>query len=306
MRILFAGTPVNAAVTLRELVKCGFEISAVLTREDAAVGRAKTLTPSAVALAAEELGIPVIKSNRVDDQTLVEIRSYRVDLGVVVAYGSLLKQEALAALSSGWLNLHYSLLPKYRGAAPVQWAIRNGEVLTGVTLFKLDQGMDTGPILSSVEVEIQPEETSGELLVRLTHIGVSVLSEALPLIASGLATYTNQPAEGSLAPKLTRSDARVDWSRSAKQIEQQVRAMNPEPMAWCEFQNNPVRIIAARAHSSGSKLPIGTVFREGADVLVACGDSTSLMLLHVQPAGKNEMTANSWANGLKSLEVKLG
>lgn len=306
MRILFAGTPVNAAVTLRELVKGGFEISAVLTREDAAVGRAKTLTPSAVALAAEELGIPVIKSNRVDDQTLVEILSYRVDLGVVVAYGSLLKQEALAALSSGWLNLHYSLLPKYRGAAPVQWAIRNGEVLTGVTLFKLDQGMDTGPTLMSVEVEIQPEETSGELLVRLTHIGVSVLSEALPLIASGLATYTNQPAEGSLAPKLTRSDARVDWSRPAKQIEQQVRAMNPEPMAWCEFQNNPVRIIAARAHSSGSKLPIGTVFREGADVLVACGDSTSLMLLHVQPAGKNEMTANSWANGLKSLEVKLG
>ena len=306
MRILFAGTPVNAAVTLRELVKGGFEISAVLTREDAAVGRAKTLTPSAVALAAEELGIPVIKSNRVDDQTLVEILSYRVDLGVVVAYGSLLKQEALAALPCGWLNLHYSLLPKYRGAAPVQWAIRNGEVLTGVTLFKLDQGMDTGPTLMSVEVEIQPEETSGELLVRLTHIGVSVLSEALPLIASGLATYTNQPAEGSLAPKLTRSDARVDWSRPAKQIEQQVRAMNPEPMAWCEFQNNPVRIIAARAHSSGSKLPIGTVFREGADVLVACGDSTSLMLLHVQPAGKNEMTANSWANGLKSLEVKLG
>jgi methionyl-tRNA formyltransferase len=292
-------------VTLRELVKSGFDVAAVLTREDAAVGRSKRITPSAVADTAAELNIPTIKSNRVDADTLSLINQYKIDVGVVVAYGSFLNQTALSALPLGWLNLHYSLLPKYRGAAPVQWAIRSGESLTGVTLFKLDEGMDTGPILMSVEAEIQPHETSGDLLDRLTHLGVSVLGEALPLVASGLAKFADQPVAGSLAPKLTRADARIDWSLMAIEIEQQIRAMNPEPMAWCEFANNPFRILEAIVDQRQPSLPAGTVYREGADVLVSCGGSTSLKLLKVQPAGKNEMTANSWVNGLQSQDVKL-
>jgi methionyl-tRNA formyltransferase len=292
-------------VTLRELVKSGFDVAAVLTREDAPVGRSKTITPSAVADAAAELNIPIIKSNRLDDHTLSLISHHKIDLGVVVAYGSFLNLKALSALPKGWLNLHYSLLPKYRGAAPVQWAILNGENLTGVTLFKLDEGMDTGPILMSVEAEIQPHESSGDLLDRLTHLGISILAEALPLVASGLAKFNDQPAAGTLAPKLKRADARIDWSLSAKVIEQQVRAMKPEPMAWCEFANNPLRILEAIANNRQSLLPVGTVYREGVEVLVACGGSTVLKLLVVQPAGKSEMAASSWANGLQSQEVKL-
>lgn len=305
MRILFAGTPANAAVTLRELVKNGFDIVAVLTREDAPIGRAKTLMPSAVAAAAIELNIPIIKSNRVDDAALAQVLSHKVDLGVVVAYGAFLNRKALDSLKLGWLNMHYSLLPKYRGAAPVQWAIKNGESATGVTLFKLDEGMDTGPILKSVEAEIQPHETSGELLARLTHLGVSVLCEALPLVASELATYVDQSASGTMAPKLSRADARIRWSDSARQIELQVRSMNPEPMAWCEFANNPLRILEAREESQTSTLVAGTVYRDGAEVMVACGSATSLRLMQVQPAGKNVMSAKSWANGLQASEVKL-
>ena len=178
--LIFTGTPANAAATLKYLVQQGFEISLVITRPDAPVGRKRVVTPSAVAVTAELLGLEVCKTNTIDQAILERIAQTGCDTAVVVAYGALLKPPALEALSNGWFNLHYSLLPQWRGAAPVQHAILAGERSTGVTLFKIDDGLDSGPIVASVPTEIQPGETSERLLARLPALGSTVLSPELP------------------------------------------------------------------------------------------------------------------------------
>ena len=181
MKIVFAGTPANAAQTLRALANTAFEVVAVLTRTDAPVGRKRVLTPSAVAVVAAELGLPIIKANRVDESVRLQIQATGAELGVIVAYGALLDQAALDVLDKGWVNLHYSLLPKWRGAAPVQRAIMAGDRETGVTLFQLDKGMDTGPVHLQIPTVIEPDENTAELLPRLTNLGISGLAELKPL-----------------------------------------------------------------------------------------------------------------------------
>lgn len=309
MKIVFAGTPANAAQTLRALANSAFEVVAVLTRTDAPVGRKRVLTPSAVAEAANELGLPIIKANRVDESVRAQIKATGAELGVIVAYGALLDQAALDVLDKGWVNLHYSLLPKWRGAAPVQRAIMAGDRETGVTLFQLDKGMDTGPVHLQIPTVIEPDENTAELLPRLTNLGISGLAELLPRIAAGLSAPVEQDAEllASLptADKLTRDDAHIDWTKTAVELENQVRALNPEPMAWTTLDGDAFRILEARALGAtdwqslaGEESTVGAAHIDKGRVFVSCGHGTLLELKTVQPAGKKPMSSSDWARGM--------
>lgn len=300
MRVIFAGTPQNAATTLIALAKSGVDVVGVLTRTDAPIGRKKVLTPSPVAEAAAELNVPVIKANQVDEATLEEILALKPDLGIVVAYGAFLNEGTLNALPKGWINLHYSLLPALRGAAPVQHALLQGLTSTGVTAFQLDRGMDTGPILLQAPTTIEPNESAGRLLSRLTDIGISVLLEIIPAIAAGVATAKPQEnSAASFAPKIDRVDAQISWTKTAVVIEQLIRAMNPEPMAWTTLQAESFRVLEARAWPAIVLAdPVASVQLVDGKVLVKAS-SGSVELITVQPAGKNVMTAIDWFRGTK-------
>ena len=309
MKLVFAGTPANAAQTLRALANSPFEVVAVLTRTDAPVGRKRVLTPSAVAETATELGIPIIKANRIDEATREEIRASGAELGVIVAYGALLDEKALETLDKGWINLHYSLLPKWRGAAPVQRSIMAGDRETGVTLFQLDKGMDTGPVHLQIPTVIEPDESTADLLPRLTQLGISGLAELLPRVASGLTTPVAQDpqllATLPTADKLTREDARIDWHLTAVELENQIRGLNPEPMAWTTHEREAFRIIEARALGATDWQALadedaleGAIHVDKGRVIVSCGNGSLLELKIVQPAGKKPMPASDWTRGL--------
>ncbi len=301
MRIIFAGTPENAAQGL-ELVARHHEVVLVITREDAEVGRKKILTPSPVAQKAQELGLRLLKTNRVTKDALAEIEAADAELALVIAYGSLIPQAALDLLK--WWNIHFSLLPLWRGASPLQQSIRSGGIGAGVTLFELDAGMDTGPIISQLPIELGENETTGNALRRFTEAGIALFNTSLfskndAMPQSGEATY---------APKLTRSIARLDLGQNALDVHRAVMAFNPEPMAWCEFAGNPIRIIESRSLGATAwvraDMQVGRVSRSGERVLLECGGGSQLELTTVQPAGKQPMSAADWFRGLSG-EVRL-
>ncbi len=309
MRIIFAGTTDNAVDVLRYLTEVAkHEIVAVLTREDALVGRKKLLTPSPVAQYAESKSLNVVRANRVSEGVNQQLSHLHADLGVVVAYGALLKRPTLDLPKHGWINIHYSLLPKLRGAAPVQWALINGDRESGVTIFQLDEGMDTGPIHAQLSTVIEPTETAGELLARLTFLAITMLDEVLARISAGFDQAQRQLGDSTSAPKLSRSNARIDFEKTALEIEALVRGCNPEPMAWTEFEGEAVRILRARAiQESVNELAdaqSGTVQRFGTRIFVHAGEQTILELLEVQPASKRVMPATDWHRGLSGT-VKL-
>ena len=297
MRILFAGTPSTAATVLEGLISSGHDIVAVLTRENAPVGRKKILTPSAVADVASKHGLPTIKATKLTSEVLEEIKALKVDLAVVVAYGVLLRQDALEAIVNGWFNLHFSVLPRWRGAAPVQHSILSGDLETGVTLFKIDSGLDTGDVVGVAETIIEPDETSGELLQRLSSLGLTLLSQELPKLYAGSFSLIEQAGITTLAPKIQRAHARISFNSSAKEIENMVRAMNPEPMAWCSFEGEPMRVIRARVSNQRVELAQGEVALVEQKVLVGTGSDVALELLEVQPSSKTAMSAKAWLNG---------
>ena len=297
MKIVFAGTTAQAAAVLNHLHKTQHTVVAVLTREDAPVGRKAIVTPSAVAHLAKELDLPIIKANRITDEVVSQLGEFEPELGVVIAYGSLLKATALAVPHHGWINLHFSLLPKWRGAAPVQHSLLTGDQITGVTIFRLDEGMDTGPLLTAVPTEVLPDENAGELLNRLTLIGISALDESLARIEAGIAVFEPQTGAATLAGKLQRGEAKIDWSVKADNINNLVRAMNPEPIAWTTYGDSTMRVLSSRPAQHISVLPPGTVFMDNNQSYVTCGSQSVLQLLQVQPAGKNVMSATDWLRG---------
>jgi methionyl-tRNA formyltransferase len=279
-------------------VEQGFRIELVITRPDAPVGRKRVMTTSPVAQAANDLGIPLLKADRLGTTEIDAIKACGADLGVVVAYGALLRREALSALPLGWFNLHYSILPRWRGAAPVQRSIIAGDRETGVTLFKLDEGMDTGPIVTVAKTVIDAGETAADLLARLTALGSSVLGEALPAIQAGIAPLTEQSGEATLAPKILREEAHIDWSRPAKALEWLIRGCNPEPGAFTELGGQPFKIHEAVAIADPTaKLAPGAIQTLDHRVLVGTGDGL-LLLKTVQPASKRAMPASEWARGI--------
>jgi methionyl-tRNA formyltransferase len=295
--IVFAGTPANAARTLEHLIESGFRVVLVITRPDAPFGRKRELKASAVAEVAEKFGIPTLKANKLDAPAIDRVKESAATLGIVVAYGSLLKKPALDALELGWFNLHYSMLPSLRGAAPVQQALINGDTETGVTLFQIDEGMDTGPIVDGLQTTINPDETAGVLLQRLTELGCTLLSATIPAIAGGIATFTAQVGPTSFAPKISREDARINWNAPAKSIESLIRGCNPEPGAWTQLSGESFKVLQARALPDTAQLKPGEIETTGGKVLVGTADGV-LLLKEVQPASKRAMDATEWARGL--------
>ncbi|MET3719688.1 MULTISPECIES: methionyl-tRNA formyltransferase [unclassified Arthrobacter] len=301
MRVLFAGTPAVAVPSLDALVAAGFDVVAVLTRPDAPVGRKRLLTPSSVAARAAELGIDVIHATRVDDAVTAQIAAARPDVAVIVAYGGLIPRAALDVPPHGWINLHFSLLPAWRGAAPVQRAVIAGDDVTGAVTFLLEEGLDTGPVFGTLTERVGPDDTAGALLERLSHGGAVLLAQTLSAVEAGKAAPQPQAGDVSLAPKLTIDDGRLDWKQPALAVGRRARGVTPEPGAWTTLDGHRVKIEPVRLRPDSSGLEPGAVFLEGKGVLVGTG-SHAVELTRIQPSGKKMMAAADWARGMASLE----
>ena len=305
MKILFAGTPANAAKTLELLVSSGFNVVGVLTRSDSPKGRNGNPSESPVAETAAFHGIDVFKTNAVSKEALDWMQSKAPDLGVIVAYGSILKTDALEVPSKGWLNVHYSLLPEYPGASPVQNALLDGKTTTGVTVFQLDSGVDTGPILSSQSLQITPTATSGSLLEELTDLGATLLIDTISNLDQRVAARRIQPKNTGYAVtrRINRAMARIDFRETSSKVVNLVRAMNPEPVAWFEWDSLAVRVLEAKG-SLANSIPIGSAQLVDGELVVGCIDG-AVVLSVVQPAGKKPMKGADWFRGLRRESLLL-
>jgi methionyl-tRNA formyltransferase len=304
MRLVFAGTPQAAVPALDALLKSGHEVAAVVTRPDAPAGRGLHLGPSPVAQRAAEAGVEVLKPARPRDPDFTErLRQIAPDVVPITAYGALIPQSVLDIPAQGWVNLHFSLLPAWRGAAPVQHAILHGDDITGATTFRLVKELDAGPVFGVVTEPIHPRDTAGDLLGRLAVSGADLLVATLDGIESGQLEARPQPAEGvSLAPKITAGDARVRWDQPAIAVDRQVRACTPGPGAWtmlgeARLKLWPVDPAPQDAPAAGPLAP-GEVRILRSAVLVGTG-TTPVGLGDVQPPGKRRMGAADWARGLR-------
>jgi methionyl-tRNA formyltransferase len=307
MRVVFAGTPEVAVPALDALHASAHEVVGVVTRPDAPAGRGRRLVASPVALRAEELGLPVLKPEHPRDPDFQDaLRALRPDACPVVAYGALLPQAALDIPPHGWINLHFSLLPAWRGAAPVQHAVLAGDTRTGVTCFVLEAGMDTGPVLLTAETGIAPDETAGELVGRLAVLGAPVLVDAVRGLVNGSLTPVPQDHDrATLAPKITPGDARLDWSQDAGAVVNAVRAFNPMPGAWTTLRGERVKVhrVSPVDDEAGGAPGSVTAGDEGGPA-VACGRG-AVTLLEVQPAGKPRMAGTDFVNGYRPVGEQL-
>ncbi|MET0481178.1 MAG: methionyl-tRNA formyltransferase [Mycetocola sp.] len=296
MRLLFAGTPDVAVPSLHRLLQSENEVVAVLTREDAPLGRKRVLTPSPVARAAEDAGIPVIKANRLTDEVTTAIENLDTDLGVIVAYGGLLREPLLSAPRHGWINLHFSLLPAWRGAAPVQHSLLAGDTATGASVFQLVRELDAGGLFGVLEHPIDPDATAGTLLAELAESGAGFLAGVVDGIGSGQARAVPQTGTPTLAPKLRIEDGRLDWAAPANEVYNRFRGVTPEPGAHTTISGTRFKILDARPAPSVT-LEAGTAERLDGRILIGTATS-ALELLRVQPAGKPAMAASDWWRGL--------
>lgn len=303
MRLVFAGTPAIALPPLESLLESRHEVVAVLTRPEARSGRGRKLTPSPVAERAAKAGIEVLTpATPKDPEFLDRLAELAPDCCPVVAYGALVPRAALDIPRYGWVNLHFSVLPAWRGAAPVQHAILHGDEITGATTFRLEEGLDTGPVYGVLTEPIRPGDTSGDLLDRLARAGARLLTDTLDGIEDGRLEARPQPAEGvSYAPKITVADARVDWEKPAVHVDRLIRACTPAPGAWTTFRGRrlklgPVTVTAVRA--SLRELAPGQIWASSEAVFVGTG-SYVVQLSHVRPEGKREMSATEWSRGAR-------
>ncbi|GAA4750839.1 methionyl-tRNA formyltransferase [Nocardioides endophyticus] len=298
MRLVFAGTPEVAVPALDAVAASDHELVGVVTRPDAPSGRGRKLTPSPVALRAEELGVPVFKPEHPrDPEFQAALRALEPDCCPVVAYGALLPQSALDIPPYGWVNLHFSVLPHWRGAAPVQHAIWNNDEVTGATTFRIVKELDAGPTFGVMTERIRPDDTSGDLLERLAEGGAGLLVATLDGIADGSVEAWPQQAEGvSFAPKISVEDARVDWTRPAIAVDCQVRACTPAPGAWTTHAGE--RLKLGPVTLTEDRLDPGVLEVRKAEVLVGTG-THAVRLGDVQAHGKKQMAAADWARGLR-------
>ncbi|MDT8345681.1 MAG: methionyl-tRNA formyltransferase [Thermohalobaculum sp.] len=295
MRLGFMGTPDFAVQVLRALVGAGHEIAAVYTQPPRPAGRGKQPRPSAVAEAAGALGLPVRTPARFrDEAVLVDFEALRLDAAVVVAYGQILPQRALDAPKLGCFNLHASLLPRWRGAAPIQRAIMAGDAETGVCVMRMEAGLDTGPVVACEATPIAPDDTAATLHDRLAAIGAPLMVRALAGIAAGRLTPRPQPADGvTYAAKIDKAEARIDWIRDAAVLSAHVRGLSPFPGAWCEIAGERVKVLMALPEA-GEGAP-GEVL--DARLSVACGQG-ALRLTRLQRAGRGAVSGPEFLNGL--------
>ena len=288
MRLVFAGTPEFSVPALDALVAAGHAVAAVYTQPDRPAGRGRTLTATAVAQRAAALGLPVHKPARFDAEAIATLRTLAPEALVVVAYGLILPAAALSVPRLGAFNIHASLLPRWRGAAPIARAILAGDTRTGVTIMRMDEGLDTGPMLRSESVDIGAHVTAGELQQTLAALGARLMAETLDELAAGTAVETPQPAEGATyAKKLAKDEARLDWTRPAAELSRAVRAFNPAPVAWTELGGERVRILRAFPSSDAASQPPGTVARhDGHGIAVATGAGTLVIEALQWPGGR--------------------
>ncbi|MEU9251664.1 methionyl-tRNA formyltransferase [Streptomyces sp. NPDC048270] len=301
MKLVFAGTPEVAVPALDALIASGrHEVAAVVTRPDAPAGRGRRLVASPVAERAEEAGIEVLKPARPrDPEFQARLREIDPDCCPVVAYGALIPKSAIEIPRHGWVNLHFSLLPAWRGAAPVQHSIMAGDQLTGASTFQIEEGLDSGPVYGILTEEIRPTDTSGDLLTRLAFAGAGLLAATMDGIEDGTLRAVGQPADGvSLAPKITVEDARIDWTAPALRADRVVRGCTPAPGAWTVFRGERLKLISVGLVPDRTDLAPGALAPAKNNVHVGTG-SHAVELLWVQPQGKKPMRGADWARGVR-------
>jgi methionyl-tRNA formyltransferase len=302
MRLVFAGTPAPAVPSLDALLASRHEVAAVVTRPDAPAGRGLHVAPSPVALRAAAAGVEVLKPRRPSEPEFLDrLRQIAPDCCPVTAYGALIPQQALDIPGHGWVNLHFSLLPAWRGAAPVQHTVLHGDDITGATTFQIVAALDAGPVYGVVTEQVRPDDTAGDLLERLAASGAELLVATMDGIESGELTARPQPAEGiSLAPKITPEDARVRWDEPATAVSRRVRACTPAPGAWTVLNGARIKLwpFAGIAGDPGARPAPGQLSVLGREVLVGTG-TQPVLLGDVQPHGKRRMPAADWARGLR-------
>jgi methionyl-tRNA formyltransferase len=307
LKIIFCGTPAFALPTLRELLAhSDFTITGVVTQPDRPRGRGQETSSSPVKDAAVGAGIPVYQPPKIRaDESCEYFRSAAPDVVVIIAYGQIIPARLIAIPRLGWINLHGSLLPKYRGAAPIHWAIASGETRTGLTTMQIDAGLDTGPILLRHETEIAPDETAPQLYARLAEAGAPLMVETLRRLARGKLTSTPQDnSQATLAPPLKKEDGKIDWSLAAQKIYNRIRGFQPWPGAFTTFRGKQCAIwgkpsqTGTTSHTSPHAEP-GTITASGSEVDVACGEKTTLRLEFVQLEGRKRIAAREFANGAR-------
>jgi methionyl-tRNA formyltransferase len=304
MRIVFMGTPHAAVPTLRQCLADGHEVVAVWTQPDRPAGRGHKVSFSPVKEFALSHGLTVLQPARIKNEESKKLfASHDADVAVVVAYGRILPEEFLRAPRRGCINVHFSLLPRYRGAAPANWAIINGDTETGVTTMFIEPALDTGPILLQQKTEIGETETVPELMERLAEIGAGLLGETL----ARLDELTPQPqndAQATFAPVLKKQDGLINWAQSAATIERRVRGLQPWPNAYTSYNSKGMIVWRAQPITSSSTSAAGEVIvAQGDDLVVSCGEQTALRLIEVQPEARKRMTARDLVNGV---HVKVG
>lgn len=307
VRIFFAGTPDIAAAVLQQLIDSPHDVVGVLTRPDAPIGRRRTLTPSPVAALAEGHGIPVVRATRVTDEVVDAVAAKAPELGVVVAYGALLPDRLLAVPEHGWINLHVSLLPAWRGAAPVQRAIAAGDDPLGLSVIQVTSELDAGDILTQRPIAGLERATAGQVLARMGDEGAQDVLAAVDALAAGTAHPTAQTGPVSIAAKLDRDFGRLDWSLPTRDVFNRWRAATPEPGAWSTLDDATFKVVEVALLDDPEALPAeqaspGSVVLHRKRVLAATGDGW-LQLVTVQPAGRAAMPARAWINGRQSEAV---
>jgi methionyl-tRNA formyltransferase len=297
MRIAFFGTPEFAVPSLETLIDLRESVVLVVTQPDRPRGRSRSnVEPSPVKSRAESLVLPVAQPDRPStDEFAATLAAAKPDLGVVVAYGHILKPAILAIPPLGMINVHASLLPAWRGAAPIQWSIAHGDTVTGVTIMRMEAGLDSGPILLTSETAIGPDDSGGQLTKRLARLGAQALREALELIRSGQATFTPQDhSRATIAPKIGREVARIDWTRPAGDVANRIRAFDPVPGAWSTRGDLQLKCFKPKVVADGGEP--GVVLAAETGLVVAAG-SGAVAIGEVQPSGRSRMAAKEWLKG---------
>ena len=300
MKVVFAGTPEFSVPALEALVDAGHELVAAYTQPDRPAGRGQKLSPSPVARRAEELGIPVKKPARLrgNDEALAELRALESDCMVVVAYGLILPQAVLDIPKAGCLNIHASLLPRWRGAAPIQRAVLAGDAQTGVTIMRMDAGLDTGPMLLADSMPLTPSTTAGEVHDALSRMGARMIVQALDGLERGDLTERPQPQDGvTYAPKLSKEEARLDWTLPADELVRRIHGYNPAPGAWCEWNGARIKILRAAVESADGAASAGTVLAADTGGIRVQAGTGAVRLIELQrPGGRPAPAMSAYGN----------
>jgi methionyl-tRNA formyltransferase len=304
LKIVFCGTPAFALPSLRHLIaQPDFHVTGVITQPDRPRGRGGEMSASPVKEAALEAGLAVYQPEKIKSESAHEyFKRVAPDVAVIIAYGQIIPASLIALPRLGWINLHGSLLPKYRGAAPVHWAVVNGEARTGITTMQIDAGLDTGPMLLKLEVNIGPDETSPELAARLAQAGAPLIVETLRALQCGeIQPIAQINSEATFAPPLKKEDGHIDWRQSAQNIYNRIRGLQPWPVAFTNFRGQKCAIWGKpfpSAEARKMEAP-GTLAAEAGELFVVCGEGTSLRLEFVQLEGRKRLAAREFANGAR-------